>query len=301
MSDALRWLREVRDLVRETSRAALPIMEQAIPVAARQLQELSERVSRAWNRAYGEFAEARALAYDIAVTFGIPTRVSAGPKEVKNITRDSEESLVGTISWIANRFKQDYEREVIRRGADVRAAARRLAEVAEEADSLEDPEVREAAEAFVRVFLPFRTAVGDHLYRPLGGIIRRAEEIINRYLPPERRPERPPAGKRGSLYRGTPLPSLVGVVDSARQIIERLDTFVRLSEPTLGEIEKLASLAEEVVKEYPVEVPPKELAPSGEPSSATEVYGGGSVHKRKRVTEWMALRWEEDPEIGAFI
>lgn len=301
MSDVLKRLHEVRDLIKEADKVSASMMEQVIPVAARQLQELAERVTRAWNRAYGEFAEARALAYDIAATFGLSTRVSAGPKEVKNITRDSEESLVGTISWIAGRFKRDYDKEVVRRGADIRASARRLMEAAERAESLADADLRKAAEEFIKVFLPFRTAISDHLYRPVGGIVRRAEELINRYLPPEQRPERPPAGKRGPIYRGTSLPSPVGIADTARQLIERLDTFTRLSEPTLEEIEKIASLAEEVAAEHPVPVPAEEPVRREEPMPTLETRKGREVYKRKRISEWLRLSWEGDAEIGAFI
>jgi hypothetical protein len=300
MKDVLKVLNEVRSLVKEADQKVRPLTEQILPVAARQLQELAERVTRAWNRAYGEFAEARALAYDIAATFGLSTRVSSGPKEVKNITRDSEESLVSTISWIADRFKSDYQKEVVRRGADIRASARRVMEAAERAESLEDDDLRSAAAAFIKDFLPFRTAVSDHLYRPVGGIVRRAEEIVNRYLPPERRPERPPSGKRGTIYKGTPLTSPADVADAARQVIERLDTFTRLSEPTIGEIERIASLAAEVAAEHPPSPPPSEPGPEEHPLTL-EANREREIYKRKRISEWLSLSWEADAEIGAFI
>ena len=288
---------DLKTLIHEVEGKPGQLAEATIPVAARNLQELTERVTKSWNRAYGEFAQARNAAYDIAATFNISTRVTAGPKEVKNITRDSEESLITTISWVADRFRKDYQKDVVKRGGDLRAHADRLSEIAHRAKDTSDRDLHEATLTFIKEFLAFRTAVSDHLYRSVGGIARRAEELINRYLPPENRPSKPPGGARGPRYTGTILETSGQVGDRADDIIEHLDTFIRLSEPTIEEVEKIAQLSDEIARELPSQEPPPEDAETGHPTEAMKEKG---AHKRKRISDWFELKWEQDPEIGVF-
>src|SRR3990172_7100223 len=145
---------EVRQLLGEIDKEhATPLSEAITPVGARNLKELSERVIKSWNRAYGEFADSRNAAYDVAATFNLSTRVSLGPKEVKNITRDTEDSLAASISWVADRFRHDYQNAVVKRGGDLRALAERLSEVAHGAKDLGDRDLHEAAVKFLKEFL----------------------------------------------------------------------------------------------------------------------------------------------------
>jgi hypothetical protein len=292
---------ELKSLLEDLDTKKPSITEAVFPIAARQMQELTSRITKSWNRAYGEFADSRNNAYDIAATFNIPTRVSRGTKEVRNITQDHDHALIRTISWVSDRFKKDYQDDVVKRSGDLRADARNLIDAAESADNIGNPDLRAAAQTFINSFLVFRTAVSDHLYRSVGAISRRSEEIINRFLPPEDRPAKVPGGSSGPRYKGVSLPDTDSVAEKTRELLDHLDTFVRLSEPTIGEIEKMAGLADEVAKELPPESAPPEI-PS-EPDGPLEPAPVSTENqmKRRHLRSWVELRWEQDPEIGAFI
>jgi hypothetical protein len=286
-------LNEIKGLIREVAGpAGSPLMleDDVYPLEARRLWEFVTRIEKSWNRAYGEFARAKEMMKDIAATYAESTSVSRSGYEKKDVSKDTEESLIKRIHMVSRHFRSNYEEEIVKEGGNLRAMARQLKDAAQSAKSLKDESLKDSAVNLVRQFLPFVTAVG-YLYGSIGSILRDSEEIMNRYLPPDQRPRRPARSKRGPTYRGMPQDTTEQIAQLAGDIIERLDIFVRLSEPTLDELGKLEAYADEAATKIPhgpIETPAAELVPMESKSS----------RRVKKIHALLEFDWEKDPDFG---
>lgn len=293
---------ELRGLLDALDTKRSPITEAIFPVAARQMQELQGRLDKSWARAYGEFVGTRHAAYDIAKTFNINTMVSRGTKVRKDLSDQPDESLVRTIDRVARSFRKDFQEEIVKSAGDIRATARRLSEVADSAPDLNNPELRSAASAFIAEYLPFRSAIGDHFYRSVTAIGKRVDEILIRFgmSPSEKE------NKTRDTYKGIPLGSVDEVSDSARKLVDHLDLFVHLAEPTIEHIEKIADLADETAKDIPAATPaeiPADEAPVAATSSEESDYVLAPApikppepKRTRKLHSGFGHAWEDDPE-----
>jgi hypothetical protein len=273
-----------------------------VPIAAKQMLDLAQRVLGSWNKAYGSaeplsgFVLIRHLGYDLLQTFDAYRTMSAKKSEPPDLRAAHENELAWDMHRMAARIKTDYEVEVIRRGNDLKAEATAIAEAADAAESLSDPALRPLVLAFADKFLPWRSMIGPHVYAPVNSIVRRAEEINNRFFPPDERPGKDkPSGKRDT-YKGRALESSREVSDTARQFVHEMEMFRRLSEPTIGEIEKMAGYAEEVIKE----IPPEAKNPTVAPEPDMPVAEARSVGRPSKRRKWMTIAWANDPEIPEY-
>lgn len=294
---------EIRNLLKEVPDTDEPVRTAPIvPIAAKQMLDLAQRVLGSWNKAYGSieplsgFVLIRHLGYDLLQTFSAYRTMASKKSEPPDLRAAHENELAWDMHRMASRIKSDYEVEVVRRGNDLKAEAMAIAEAAEAADSLSDPALKPLVLAFGDKFLPWRSMIGPHIYAPVNSIVRRAEEINNRFLPPDERPGKDrPSGKRDT-YKGRALESSREVADSARQFVHEMEMFRRISEPTIGEIEKMASYAEEVIKE----LPPEAKNPAVEPEMEPAVAEARSVGRPSKKRKWMTVAWANDPEIPEY-
>jgi hypothetical protein len=297
---------EIRALLKEVPDvdvvAPEPSRAPIVPIAAKQMLDLAQRVMGSWNKAYGSveplagFVLIRHLGYDLLQTFDAYRTMSSRKSEPPDLRTTHENELAWDMKRMASRIKSDYEVEVIRRGNDLKSEAMAIAEAADAADSLSDPALKPLVVAFADKFLPWRSMIGPHVYAPVNSIVRRAEEINNRFLPPDERPGRDkPSGKR-DMYKGRALESSREVADTARQFSHEMEMFRRISEPTIGEIEKMASYSEEVVKEIPPEAKNPVIAPEPE----IPVAEARSVGRPSKKRKWLTVAWANDPEIPEY-
>jgi len=292
------------------------------PAMAGQFEEKFIRVQKAWNRAYPEFARARDIAYDTAATYGLrpglPSTPKGARKEAPDVTREPVDSLVQSIRWVSDRFAEEYEREVAGKAVAIRNLARDLAWAAERARNLDDKPLKEAGRALVLAFLPFKSFLTNQVFRSVESVVRRSEALVDRFNPEASQMGRPPRGRGGKRSDGKPLGSPKELADAAKDMIEHLDTFVRLSSPTAGEIGKLAPLADGLAMELPQDqAEPRPKGPEPEEPAGddelTEAKGRKRLLRRRRKKgedwpevprqasrRWLELSWSDDPEIGGF-
>lgn len=297
-------IEEIRALLKEVPDVDIVVPSRApvVPIAAKQMLDLAQRVMGSWNKAYGSveplsgFVMIRHLGYDLLQTFDAYRTMSSKKSEPPDLRAAHENELAWDMHRMASRIKSDYEVEVVRRGNDLKSEAMAIAEAADSAESLSDPSLKPLVVAFADKFLPWRSMIGPHVYAPVNSIVRRAEEINNRFLPADERPGKDkPSGKR-DMYKGRALESSREVSDTARQFVHEMEMFRRISEPTIGEIEKMAGYAEEVVKE----IPPEAKNPVAPMEPEIPVAEARSVGRPSKKRKWLPVAWANDPEIPEY-
>lgn len=300
---------EIRALLKEVPEidVVAPKPAPSIPIAAKKMHELAMRVISSWSKAYGAaeppsgFVKIKYLGTDILETFGLwPKRKARTPggsvkAEKPDIRNLHENELLHGMHYAATNAKHGFEKEVVHRGADLKAEAEAIAEAADAAQSLSDPALTPLVALFADKFIPWVRMTGSHVYRPVTTITQNAEVLASRFLPPdEQLPAYRPSGS-GKQRSRSAFASSQELAEAARQFARELEDFRRITEHTIGEIMQMANLADEVVSDLPPSAKYQKMQSQPEEPEG-EVMEARSVGRPSKKRKWIPIPWDNDPD-----